>query len=162
MLSLNSWAMLFGTDVQTGCRSHIIAALPILMRHQKPLMLHAEVISDTRDFCGSTCDPRNHTTWEASRPPKFEIEAAEAIVQALRTIRDEMPELWANATRHSARPTLSSVPAGFKVHIAHLSSAAALQIYHNVRFTLRGPYAAAEDSPLHNSRRKWLLPCNHA
>eukprot|EP00892_Ulva_mutabilis_P006591 jgi/Ulvmu1/4303/UM002_0024.1 len=109
--------------------SHIIAALPILMQHQKPLMLHAEVMSDIRKTCESKCDSRSHATWEASRPQSFEIDAAKVIVHALQTVRQDMPDLWANATRAGANATLADVPAGFKVHIAHLSSAAALQIY---------------------------------
>lgn len=121
------------STVLTACSSHMIAALPVLMRHQKPLMLHAEVVSDTGAACGSDCNPRSHGIWEASRPPKFETDAAETIVSALRTVRSNMPELWANATRQARSDTLGVVHGGFAVHIAHLSSTAALQIYHNVR-----------------------------
>lgn len=120
------------------CSSHIIGALPVLMRHQKPLMLHAEVISDTGESCGSDCNPRQHATWEASRPPKFETDAAEAIVSALHTVRNDMPELWENSTRRGAAHRRDAVPGGFGVHIAHLSSATALEIYSRVRTKLKG------------------------
>lgn len=96
-------------------------------------MLHAEVISDTGESCGRDCNPRRHATWEASRPPKFETDAAEAVVSALHTVRNDMPGLWANATSRVMAHGPGVVPGGFGVHIAHLSSATALEIYSRVR-----------------------------
>lgn len=106
-----------------ACRRDIEHALPVLMRHRKPLMLHAEILSDTNGTCDAGCSPRSHATWLAMRPPKFEIDAARDIVAALHAVRRKHEELWANATQPDS---------AFGVHIAHLSSVEALPVFQQV------------------------------
>ena len=113
------------TDRETAlaCRRDIEHALPVLMRHRKPLMLHAEILSETDGTCDAGCSPRSHATWLAMRPPKFEVDAARDIVAALHTVRRKHEELWANATQADS---------AFGVHIAHLSSVEALPVFQQV------------------------------
>jgi hypothetical protein len=118
------------------CRGDIEAALPVLMRHRKPLMLHAELVSDTGGTCGADCSRRSHATWAAMRPPSFEIEAAKVIIDALHTVRRRHSELWANAT---------SAGSAFGVHIAHLASAEALPLYQRVRSAVHCLEAVQQD-----------------
>jgi allantoinase len=104
-------------------RSDIEAALPALMRHRKPLMLHAEVLSATDNVCNAGCDARKHQSWEQTRPAAFEVKAAREIVKALRNVRSRYPTEWANATLQGS---------AFGVHIAHVASADVLPVYQEV------------------------------
>jgi hypothetical protein len=119
--------------VGEGCRKDIEAALPVLLRHRKPLMLHAEIVSNgLAGTCDENCDVRKHGSWMDTRPPQFEVDAANAIVAALRNVRASHADLWANATTWTSPTRLGVVPEGFKVHIAHLGAADALPIYQQV------------------------------
>lgn len=104
-------------------RLDIEAALPTLMRHRKPLMLHAEIVSATENMCKAGCDVRKHQTWEKTRPVQFEVEAATEIVKALRNVRARYSAEWANATAPGS---------AFGVHVAHVASADVLPIYREV------------------------------
>jgi hypothetical protein len=111
-------------DFPSVDRLDIEAALPTLMRHRKPLMLHAEIASATDSTCKAGCDVRKHETWEKTRPVQFEVDAAVEIVKALQNVRARYPAEWANAT----------VPgSAFGVHVAHVASANVLPIYLEVR-----------------------------
>lgn len=110
----------------------------MLLRHRKPLMLHAELVdSSATGTCEGDCDARQHRTWADSRPPQFEVDAAHAIVGAMRTVRELHPGLWKNATTwgntNGRSPQLGDIPEGFKVHIAHLGTVEALPIYQQAR-----------------------------
>lgn len=103
------------------------SALPVLLQHRKRLMLHAEVVSDDGDaVCAAGCNVRSHATWQATRPPSFEINAAKAVVAAMYKTKRAHEDLWANVTAEEN---------AFGVHIAHLSSAEALPVYERVRTT---------------------------
>jgi hypothetical protein len=94
-------------------------------------MLHAELVSDVANAtCGAAeaCDRRAHGTWAATRPPQFEVDAARAVVAALATVRERHAALWANATESADAPAASSTTS-FGVHIAHVASAEAVQVY---------------------------------
>lgn len=126
-------------------------------------MLHAELVSSSATgTCDGDCDVRKHSTWADSRPPQFELDAARAIVATLRSVRDSHPELWNNATTwgqlDGRPPQLGAVPEGFKVHIAHLGTAAALPIYQEVctssdfeKCLLLGTFCSS-----------WTKRCDHA
>lgn len=106
------------------CSADLREALPVLMRHRKPLALSAELESDGDETCGSDCDSSSHATWAATRPPRFEVAAAEAVVAALFHTKRQHEVLWANAT---------AAGSAFGVHILHLSSVEALPVYQRVR-----------------------------
>lgn len=107
-------------DFEAVDRKDIEAALPVLMRHRKPLMLHAEVVSEVDGACDASCAVTSHATWASSRPPAFEVAAARDIVAALRAVRASHSTLWGNAT---------AAGSAFRVHVAHLGAAEALPIY---------------------------------
>jgi hypothetical protein len=120
------------------CRRDIEAALPVLLRFRKPLMVHAEIVSSgVTGVCDEDCDVRKHSSWADTRPPQFEVDAAKAIVTALRSVRESHAALWKNATTWPIPPQLGVVPEGFKVHIAHLGTAEALSIYQQVCLLLK-------------------------
>lgn len=104
----------------------------MLLRHRKPLMLHAELVPSSATGTCEDCDVRKHSTWAETRPPQFEVDAAHAIVATLRLVRESHAELWKNATTWHGPPQLGQVPEGFKVHIAHLGTIKALPIYEKV------------------------------
>ena len=105
------------------CRRDIEAALPVMLRHKKPLMLHAEILSPVDATCAANCTITSHATWAATRPVQFEIDAAKEIVAAMRNVRAAHRELWVNATQGGG---------AFGVHIAHLAAADTLPIYAQV------------------------------
>ena len=101
-------------------------------------MLHAELVADSAaGICEGGCDARQHRTWADSRPPQFEVDAAHAIVSALRSAREAHPALWKNATTWGdtggRSSQLGDIPEGFKVHVAHLGTTEVLPIYKQVR-----------------------------
>ena len=87
----------------------IRAALPTLSALGVPLLVHAEMVDSEDDVARAGADPRQHATWLASRPPRFERQAAEALV----TARDDFP---------------GPHPVGFGIHVVHVADEGALGV----------------------------------
>ncbi len=75
-------------------------ALPILAERGKPLLVHAELATDSAAPAG---DARRYATWLESRPPSWEREAVELLLRLCRELRAP-------------------------VHVVHLSAAAAVPL----------------------------------
>ncbi|KAI3435951.1 hypothetical protein D9Q98_002009 [Chlorella vulgaris] len=80
----------------------IEAALPTIRALGVPLLVHAELLDGDVPQEG---DPREHSTWLAARPRRFEKNAVRALLAALR-----------EGASNSTKP-------GFRVHVVHLSDA---------------------------------------
>jgi len=76
------------------------AALPILAERGKPLLVHAELATDTAQPAG---DPRRYSTYLASRPPSWEREAVALLLRLCREL-------------------------GAPIHVVHLSAASAARL----------------------------------
>src|SRR5207247_1403579 len=94
-------------------------ALPVLARRRKPLLAHAES-ADVLARVHADGPPDRYSTWLASRPPEAELEA---IAMLLRLAREF----------------------GARIHIVHLSAAAALPMLRAARRD--GPPVTVETCP---------------
>lgn len=79
----------------------IAAAIPAIKNLGVPLLLHAEIVDKNISTQGN---PRDYSTWLASRPASFEKTAIRALINLLRTDKSPAKE-------------------GFYIHIVHLSDA---------------------------------------
>ncbi len=93
------------------------AAMPILARHGKPLLVHAEIESETPPPRG---DPRLYRSWLASRPAAWELDAIEQMLRLCREYRAH-------------------------VHVVHLSAAAAIPMI--IRAKVEGLPVTVETCP---------------
>ncbi|KAL4458612.1 hypothetical protein ABPG75_013477 [Micractinium tetrahymenae] len=82
--------------------AEVAAALPTIRALGVPLLVHAELVDEDVPQGGN---PREHATWLASRPRRFEQNAVRALLDALRTTAS------------------SETLPGFKLHIVHLADA---------------------------------------
>ncbi|EFN54312.1 hypothetical protein CHLNCDRAFT_31701 [Chlorella variabilis] len=85
--------------------AEVEAALPTIRALGLPLLVHAEIVDGDvpQEVGGQAPGPREHSTWLASRPRRFEKNAVRALIGALRATA-------ANATKP-----------GFRLHVVHLS-----------------------------------------
>lgn len=74
------------------------AALPKLAQLDRPLLVHAELVSEAP----AMRDPRSYREWLASRPERFEVAAIELLIRLVREL-------------------------GGRVHVVHVASAASLE-----------------------------------
>lgn len=108
----------------------IRAALPVLRKLQVPLLVHSELVDDEAAQAVKGMKPNKHSTWLASRPPRFEQNAVKALIQAL-------DDLESNAG--------SPCPPGFMVHIVHIADIDTLKLV--VAARSRGLPISAETCP---------------
>jgi len=87
-------------DFPAAGESDLRAALPILAERGLPLLVHAELATDTGPPAG---DPRRYATYLASRPPSWEREAVALLLRLCRELRAP-------------------------IHVVHLSAAAAARL----------------------------------
>lgn len=81
------------------------AAMPVLARYGKPLLVHAELIDDD---IPDNKDPQSYADFVASRPPRWEVQAIEKLISLCRET-------------------------GCHVHIVHLATAEALPLLQDAR-----------------------------
>ena len=82
-------------------------ALPILARHDMPLLVHAEWPSLLRPV-SVAADRRSYRTWADSRPPEAEVEAIRSLISLCREF-------------------------GARIHVVHLATEAALRVLRQAR-----------------------------
>jgi allantoinase len=82
-------------------------ALPILARHDMPLLVHAEWPSLLRPV-SVAADRRSYRTWADSRPPEAEVEAIRSLISLCREF-------------------------GARIHVVHLATEAALPVLRQAR-----------------------------
>ncbi|HKZ31912.1 MAG TPA: allantoinase AllB [Vicinamibacteria bacterium] len=92
-------------DFPAAGESDLRAALPILAERGLPLLVHAELATDSRPPAG---DPRRYATYLASRPPSWEREAVALLLRLCRELRAP-------------------------IHVVHLSAAAAARLVAEAR-----------------------------
>eukprot|EP00899_Mesostigma_viride_P003747 jgi/Mesvir1/13373/Mv05856-RA.1 len=114
--------------------NHIRTALRVLQKQdlRKPLMLHAELVSEIKkkgssgasgdgSDQGEDRDPRKYSTYAATRPRSFEARAIEAVVKVLGEVSNDTSEQETAWMPH--------------VHIAHLADAKSLPTIRRARLT---------------------------
>ncbi len=102
-------------DFPNASLADVRAALPFLMRAGLPLLVHAELVSDGGGSAAAAAPPPHDlATWEASRPPTWEVDAVAGLIAVLR-------EAVGGAGSAAAGP-------GFRLHVAHVGTPDALPL----------------------------------
>ncbi|KAK9803805.1 hypothetical protein WJX73_001135 [Symbiochloris irregularis] len=105
-LGVKSFMSPSGSDFPNVGLEDVAAALPVLQRAGVPYYIHAEL--PDLNAPEPKGDPRSHNTWLTARPDSYEIAA-----------QSELFKLIAQLDASASAP-------GFRLHIAHVSSAKAL------------------------------------
>ena len=98
-------------DFEKVSISDIEAALPYIRDLDVPLLVHAEVVDQetTSNIPTEGSNPKQYSTWMASRPPEMERKAVQQLIRALEGLDTK-------EKKH------------FKVHIVHIADAQALAL----------------------------------
>ena len=134
----------------------IRAALPVIRKLKVPLLIHAELMDKEEGDAGVVgLDGRSHSTWIASRPPRFERNAVKALIAALEDLFEASsssssssspsPSSKQNSKTNTNTPESKAGPLGFVVHVVHVSDATTLQLLVDAR--ARGLPLSVETCP---------------
>ena len=117
-------------DFPNASISDIRAALPVLRKLEVPLLVHSELVDDEATQAIQGMKPNKHSTWLASRPARFEQNAAKGIIAALEDLESS---------------SKGPCPPGFMVHIVHIADIETLNLV--VAARSRGLPISAETCP---------------